>query len=56
MTFLMARENVKLQEHINITNREESYVKLLSKHNLHIDKYANYCDSTPMCVFYGIKN
>ena len=55
MTFMMARENKTLQQEIDITNREESYVKLLSKHNVHIEKYANYCDTTPMCVFFGHK-
>lgn len=55
LTFLMARENKKLQEKINIKSREESYVKLLAEYNVSIEKYANYCDTVPMCVFYGIK-
>lgn len=56
MTFLMARENKDLQKHIDIKNREESYIRLLAKYGVTIEKYANYCDTTPMCVFFGYKN
>lgn len=55
LTFLMARESKKLQKEIDIKNREESYVNLLSKYNIKVLRYVNYCDTTPMCVFYGIK-
>lgn len=55
ITFMMARENKELQKVIDITNREESYVKLLSSYGINIKKYAKYCDTTPMCVFFGTK-
>ena len=55
MTFLMARENKKLQEKINIKKREESYIHLFKEYGVHIDSYANYCDTTPMCIFFGYK-
>lgn len=55
ITFMMARENKKLQEKIDIRTREESYVRLLNEYNIQIDKYANYCDTVPMCVFFGYK-
>lgn len=55
ITFLMARENRQLQQRIDITNREQSYVRLLAEYGIEIDLYANYCDTTPMCVFYGTK-
>jgi len=55
MTFLMARENLELQKHIDIKNREESYVRLLDSYGVTITKYANYCDTIPMCVFFGYK-
>jgi len=55
ITFLMAREHLRVQKIIDITNREESYVKLLRKFGFITTKYINYCDSTPMCVFYCTK-
>ena len=54
-TFLMARENLKLQKIINIKRREKSYCKLLYRYGVDIEKYANYNDSSPMCVFFGTK-
>jgi hypothetical protein len=55
ITFLMAREHRNVQKVIDITNREESYIKLLRKFGFITKKFINYCDSTPMCVFYCIK-
>tara|TARA_R110000796_G_scaffold168210_2_gene285106 strand:- start:176 stop:682 length:507 start_codon:yes stop_codon:yes gene_type:complete len=55
ITFLMGREHLNLQKIIDIKHREESYVKLLSKYGFKTIKYINYCDTTPMCVFYCIK-
>ena len=55
ITFLMARENKRLQKKINVEKREESYVKLLKQYGFKTIKYINYCDTTPMCVFYCIK-
>lgn len=52
ITFLMGREHKNLQKIIDITNREESYVKLLYSYGFKTHKYINYCDTTPMCVFY----
>lgn len=55
ITFLMAREHPRVQKIIDIKNREESYVKLLKHYGFTTIKYINYCDTTPMCVFYCIK-
>jgi hypothetical protein len=55
ITFLMARENKHLQKRININKREDSYIKLLNTYGFRVIKYMNYCDTTPMCVFYCIK-
>lgn len=55
ITFLMAREHRKLQKVIDIKNREQSYVNLLASYGFRTIKYVNYCDTTPMCVFYCIK-
>jgi hypothetical protein len=54
-TFLMARDSKRLQQIINITKREESYVMLLKQYGFKTIKYINYRDTTPMCVFYCIK-
>lgn len=55
ITFLMARENKILQKKINIKKREQSYINLLREFGFLTRKYVNYCDTTPMCVFYCIK-
>lgn len=55
ITFLMAREHLNVQKVIDIKNREKSYVKLLASYGFKTIKYINYCDTTPMCVFYCIK-
>lgn len=54
-TFLMARENKNLQKIINIKNREKTYLQLLAKYNIIIEKSAYYMDTSPMRVFYGYK-
>lgn len=56
ITFLMARESKKLQKIIDIKDRENSYIRVFKKHGITITKYANYYDTTPMCVFFGAKN
>lgn len=55
ITFLMAREHPRVQRLIDIKNREWSYTQLLLKYGFRTIKYINYCDTTPMCVFYCIK-
>lgn len=51
ITFLMSRERW-CKDKIDITKREESYIKLLYKYGFTTYKHINYCDTTPMCVFY----
>lgn len=56
VTFLLRRENKKLQKMIDIKNRESSYVLLLNKYDIFVTKYVNYGEwRTPMCVFFGTK-
>lgn len=56
ITFLMGRETRELQKVIDIKNREKSYVKLLNEYGFSVIKYINYRDTTPMCVFFCIKD
>lgn len=55
VTFMMARESKLLQEVIDITNRKVAYTELLANYNIIVTKCIEYCDSSPMCVFFGIK-
>lgn len=55
ITFMMAREPINVQKVIDIRNREWSYVQLLLTYGFETIKYINYCDSSPMCVFYCVK-
>lgn len=54
ITFLMARERW-CKDKIDITKREQSYIKLLKEYGFSTIKYVNYRDTSPMCVFYCIK-
>ena len=55
LTLLMARESKELQKFIDIKNREESYILLLNRFNIQVEKYITYCDTTPMIVLFGVK-
>lgn len=55
VTFIMARESKLLQQVIDITNRKAAYITLLANYNILVTKCVEYCDSSPMCVFFGEK-
>lgn len=56
ITFMMRRESKKVQEIIDISDRKKSYINLLKKYNITVNKHIEYCDTTPMCLFFGKKN
>jgi hypothetical protein len=55
LTLLMSRESNELKKFINLNNRETSYITLLRRYNIYIEKYITYTDTVPMGVFFGVK-